>query len=93
MDHYCGPTRTLPAGHRNWRDFFGRLYASIQVHHLERGLHHALFKGGLQPGKDVLRYRLERRLGCVDERIPAEWGVTHLSDIPVWLWGWDYSGA
>lgn len=93
MRQFAGPTDALPAGVRNWRDFFGRLYARIQVHDLERGLHHALFEGGLEPGKDVLRYRLERRLQCVEEKIPAEWGVTHLTDIPVWLWGFGYVGG
>ena len=93
MRQFAWPTDALPARFRNWRDFFGRLYARIQVHDLERGLHEALFAGGLEPGKDVLRYRLERRLQCVEEKIPAAWGVTHLSDIPLWLWGFGYVGG
>ncbi|GKZ26563.1 hypothetical protein AbraIFM66951_002620 [Aspergillus brasiliensis] len=93
MNHYCGPEHKLPAGYASWLDFFGRLYAGIQVHHLERGLHHALFEGGLQPGKDVLRYRFERRLQCVEQIIPPELGVTHLTDIPIWLWGSGFSGG
>lgn len=93
MRHYCPGADELPPGYSSWRDFFGQVYARIQVHHTERGFHHALFEGGLQPGKDVLRYRLERRLGCVEERIPPEWGVTHLTDIPIWLWGSDYAGG
>lgn len=91
MRHFCGPENKLPTGYASWRDFFGHIYACIQVHYLERGFHNALFEGGLQPGKDVLRYRFERRLGCVEERIPFEWGVTHLTDIPIWLWGSDFS--
>jgi carboxylesterase type B len=90
MNHYCGSAKQLPAGYNHWRDFFGRLYARIQVHYLERGFHNALFEGGLEPGKDVFRYRFERRLDCVAERLPAHWGVSHLSDIPIWLWGFDY---
>ncbi|KAB8225851.1 Alpha/Beta hydrolase protein [Aspergillus novoparasiticus] len=93
MHHYCGPAEKLPAGYTSWRDFFGHLYACIQVHHLERGFHHALFEGGLQPGKDVLRYRFERRLECVEETIPSTWGVTHLTDIPIWLWGAGFAGG
>lgn len=79
----------LPAGYKDWRDFFGRIYAKLQVHCLQRGLHNALFEGGLRPGKDVLRYRFDRRLECVDETMLPEWGVTHASDIPIWLWGFD----
>ncbi|KAF3398158.1 hypothetical protein F1880_006103 [Penicillium rolfsii] len=93
MNHYCGPAKKLPARYTSWRDFFAHLYARIQVHHLERGFHHALFKGGHQPGKDVLRYRFERRPACVEEKIPAKWGVTHLTDIPIWLWGAGFVGS
>lgn len=93
MHHYCGPANKLPAGYTSWRDFFGRLYAYIQVHYLERGFHYALFEGGLKSGKDVLRYRFERRLGCIEERIPSELGITHLTDIPIWLWGSGYVGG
>ncbi|KXJ87177.1 carboxylesterase [Microdochium bolleyi] len=80
----------LPRGHASWGHFFGHLYAGIQVHQLQRGFVHKLFEGGLEPGRDVLRYRFERRLACTTEKIPAELGVTHLTDIPVWLWGADY---
>lgn len=52
-----------------------------------------MFEGGLEPGKDVLRYRLEGRLECVAEKIPSELGVTHLTDIPIWLWGCGYEGG
>ncbi|KAF5691032.1 triacylglycerol lipase V [Fusarium denticulatum] len=93
MDHYCGSSQNLPAWYNNWEDFFGRIYANIQVHHLQRGFHNALFAGGLEAGKNVFRYRLERRLDCVVEKIPPEWGVTHLTDIPIWLWGCGYQGG
>jgi carboxylesterase type B len=93
MDHYCGPSKKLPTGYTNWEDFFGRVYANIQVHYLQRGFHNALFAGGFEAGKDVFRYRFERRLDCVAERIPSEWGVTHLTDIPIWLWGGGYEGG
>ncbi|KAF4435080.1 triacylglycerol lipase V precursor [Fusarium acutatum] len=93
MDHYCGSSKNLPGGYNNWEDFFGRVYANIQVHYLQRGFHNALFVGGLKAGRDVFRYRFERRLDCVAEKIPSEWGVTHLTDIPVWLWGCGYEGG
>ena len=93
MSHYCGPDQTLPSGNKTWRKFFGRLYANVQVHLLERGFHNALVQGGLEPGKDILRYRIERRLKCVEEKIPAHLGVTHLTDIPIWLWGAGYKGG
>ncbi|KAL2213786.1 carboxylesterase [Sarocladium strictum] len=92
MSHYCGPEKTLPSYCDNWRVLFGHIYANTQVHALQRGLHNALFQSGLVPGVDVLRYRIERRLKCVDESIPVEWGVTHSSDIPVWFWGANFSG-
>lgn len=81
----------LPAKYKDWRDFFGHIYANLQVHCMQRGFHNALFKGGLLPGKDVLRYRFDRRLECVDETMAVEWGVTHASDVPIWLWGFDTS--
>nr|RBQ97398.1 hypothetical protein FVER53263_12634 [Fusarium verticillioides] len=93
MEHYCGSSENLPVGYKNWEEFFGRVYANIQVHYLQRGFHNALFTGGLEAGRDVFRYRFERRLDCVAEKIPSEWGVTHLTDIPVWLWGCGYTNG
>ncbi|PNP77092.1 hypothetical protein FNYG_09561 [Fusarium nygamai] len=90
MGQFCGAGEQLPAGNKTWREFFGRLYANVQVHLLERGFHDALVKGGLEAGKDILRYRIERRLECVEEKIPSHLGVTHLTDIPIWLWGTGY---
>ncbi|KAI4718734.1 carboxylesterase [Aureobasidium sp. EXF-10727] len=93
LDHYCGAEQRLPSWCRDWQDLFGRIYADLQVHHLQRGFFNALFEGGLEPGKDVLRYRFDRRLKCVEATIPLEWGVTHSSDVPIWLWGFDSPGA
>ncbi|KAK6721230.1 hypothetical protein SNK04_000125 [Fusarium graminearum] len=93
MSHYCGAGKELPAGNKTWREFFGRLYANVQVHLLERGFHNALVQGGLEGGKDILRYRIERRLECVEEKIPSHLGVTHLTDIPIWLWGTGYEAG
>jgi len=32
-------------------------------------------------------------LKCVDATLPPEWGVTHSSDVPIWLWGSDFPGG
>lgn len=90
MKHYCGGSQELPSGYESWQVLFGHIYADIQVHHLERGFQNALFKGGLEPGKDVLRYRIDRRLKCVDDSVPPEWKVTHSTDVPIWFWGLDH---
>ncbi|KAI4753506.1 carboxylesterase [Aureobasidium sp. EXF-3400] len=93
LHHYCGSERKLPTHCQDWQDLFGRIYANLQVHHLQRGFFNALFNGGLRPGRDVLRYRIDRRLKCVDATLPLEWGVTHSSDVPIWLWGSDFPGG
>ncbi|KAK0252108.1 hypothetical protein LTS09_012902 [Friedmanniomyces endolithicus] len=85
MDHTCGPNHSLPVAQGDWQDLFGRLYANMQVHCLERGFCNALVKGGMVPGKDLLRYRFDWRAGCV--QIPKEWGVTHATDMAIWFWG------
>lgn len=92
MHYYCGEARTLPPGVEGWQDLFGRIYADIQVHHLERGFHRALEAGGLRFGEDILRYRIDWRAKCVDAVFPPEWnwGVTHSTDIAIWFWGSDF---
>lgn len=87
MQLSCGDNKALPQGSKNWQDAFGRLYADMQVHCLERGFHNALVKGGLQPGKDLLRYRFNWRTKGTDGFFPPEWGVTHATDIAIWFWG------
>ncbi|KAK5164780.1 uncharacterized protein LTR77_009444 [Saxophila tyrrhenica] len=90
MHHYCRGTKALPPARNDWPDLFGRIYADMQVHHLERGFHRALENGGLEFGKDVFRYRFDWRAGCVDSYFPPEWGVTHATDMAIWFWGLDY---
>ncbi|KAF2994372.1 hypothetical protein E8E13_001655 [Curvularia kusanoi] len=93
MHIYCNDERSLPPRFRSWQELFGHIYADVQVHNLQRGFHNALFKGGLLPGRDVLRYRFDKRLGGVDESVLPEWGVTHSTDVPIWFWGLDFPGG
>ena len=90
MKHYCRGTTTLPPGVSTWQDLFGRIYANMQVHCLERGFHRGLQRGGLVPGKDLLRYRIEWRSKCIDGAFPPSQGVTHASDLAIWFWGLDF---
>lgn len=89
MAKRCGPERRLPAGSKDWPDAFGRLYADMQVHGLERGFHRALVNGGLEPGKDLLRYRFDWRTKGTEVIYPLAWGVTHATDMSIWFWGLD----
>lgn len=76
----------LPPGFTNWgQDGFGRIYADMQVHALQRGLIHSLSVAGAS--HLLYRYRIEYRLSCVDESLPPEWGVTHTADMPIWFFG------
>jgi carboxylesterase type B len=83
-EHYY-PNQKLPGGCKDWLDAFGRIYADIQIHHLERGMANALVRHGA--GDLIFRYRMEWRAQCNDQWFPKEWGVTHGTDIPVWFWG------
>lgn len=87
MNLYCGKGHALPDGATNWADAFGRLYANMQVHCLERGFHAALEKGGLTFGKDILRYRFNWRASGLDSVYPPAWGVTHATDMSIWFFG------
>ncbi|KAH7053046.1 hypothetical protein B0J12DRAFT_43433 [Macrophomina phaseolina] len=82
--HYY-PQGRLPDQCSDWRDAFGRVYADMQVHHLERGFVDKLHAGGA--GDLVFRYRVEWRLKCCDRFLPPDWGVTHTADKPIWWWG------
>lgn len=84
VEHYY-PDGKLPGPCADWRDAFGRVYADMQVHHLERGFVDKLHAGGA--GDLVFRYRVEWRLKCCDRFLPPDWGVTHTADKPIWWWG------
>lgn len=80
------PHGRLPAYCDDWLDAFGRVYADTQVHMLERGFVHALTGSGSRDAAQlVFRYRIEYRVKCVP--LPPDWGVTHSSDLAMWLWG------
>ncbi|PWY93632.1 alpha/beta-hydrolase [Aspergillus sclerotioniger CBS 115572] len=82
--HY--PDGKLPACCKNWdNDAFGRIYANMQVHHMQRGLIHSLASGGAS--HLLYRYRIEYRVKCADTTIPPSWDVTHATDQYIWFWG------
>jgi carboxylesterase type B len=83
-EHYY-PNQKLPAGCKDWPDAFGRIYADIQIHHLERGMANALVRHGA--GEMIFRYRIEWRAQCNDQWFPTKWGVTHGTDMAIWFWG------
>ncbi|PVH99569.1 alpha/beta-hydrolase [Periconia macrospinosa] len=85
MHHYF-PSRRLPHHYKSWQDAFGRIYADMQIHHLERGMANALVNH--DAGHLLYRYRVEWRAACCDKTFPKEWGVTHGTDVAsIWFWG------
>lgn len=86
--HY--PDGKLPSGCKDWTtDAWGKVYADMQVYHMQRGLIHALTSnsGKVDASRLIYRYCIEYRAKCVDKSYPIEWGVTHSSDYPLWFWG------
>ncbi|KAL2835716.1 Alpha/Beta hydrolase protein [Aspergillus pseudoustus] len=87
------PNGTLPRDCENWdSDAFGRIYADMQVHNMQRGFIYALTNSATNkpvPGieKLIFRYRMEYRLSCADRSLPPAWGVTHATDQYIWFWG------
>lgn len=89
----------LPANCKNWNsDAFGRIYADMQVHTLQRGLIHSISSSSSSaspsssgPGKgttpDIYRYKISYRATCADTFAPREWGVTHATDMALWFFG------
>ncbi|KAJ6175793.1 hypothetical protein N7485_002707 [Penicillium canescens] len=84
------PDGKLPANCKNWDvDAWGRCYADMQVHFMQRGFAYTLTHNtaGVDASRLLYRYRIEWRAKCIDATIPVEWGVTHSSDYPIWFWG------
>lgn len=84
MKHYF-PDCKLPERFSSWSEAFGNIYADVQIHALERGMADGLIRHGA--GALLHRYRIEWRAKCVDKKIPAKYGPTHTSDLPIWFWG------
>ncbi|KAJ5571970.1 hypothetical protein N7535_005630 [Penicillium sp. DV-2018c] len=86
-----GQGQELPSHCKDWdSDAWGRVYADLQVHCMQRGFVNALTgdnADGVDASASVFRYRIEWRAQCVDAVLPVEWGVTHSSDYPVWFFG------
>lgn len=84
------PDGRLPAHCENWdQDAWGRIYADMQVHQMQRGLAYALTENedGVDASSLLFRYRIEWRAKCVEAALPVGWGVTHSSDYPIWFFG------
>ncbi|BCS27319.1 uncharacterized protein APUU_60367A [Aspergillus puulaauensis] len=83
------PGNKLPRDYKDWTsDGFGRVYADMQVHKMQRGFIYELTKGSGGGMDDLIyRYRIEYRLKCAAKSIPVEWGVTHATDQYIWFWG------
>ncbi|KAL4921301.1 Alpha/Beta hydrolase protein [Aspergillus aurantiobrunneus] len=89
------PNGTLPRNCKDWTsDAFGRIYADMQIHRMQRGFIYALANPitgdptiGPQIDKLIHRYRMEYRLKCADRSTPPDWGVTHATDQYIWFWG------
>ncbi|KAK5046834.1 hypothetical protein LTR84_007188 [Exophiala bonariae] len=81
------PNKNLPNDCTDWTVLFGKIYADLQVHCLERGFIKNLSDAGIVVGRDILRYRIELRVKCADSMWPVEWGVTHATDDGIWWWG------
>jgi carboxylesterase type B len=84
------PSGKLPGNCKDWiDDAWGRVYADMQVHQMQRGLAYALTQnsGGVDASRLLYRYRIEWRAKCMDASMPIEWGVTHSSDYPIWFFG------
>lgn len=81
------PNKQLPKDCQDWTVLFGKIYADLQVHCLERGFIKNLSDAGMVVGKDILRYRVELRVKCADVMWPTEWEVTHATDDGIWWWG------
>ncbi|KAL4798934.1 Alpha/Beta hydrolase protein [Aspergillus venezuelensis] len=89
------PNGELPRQCKDWSsDAFGRVYADMQIHNMQRGFIYALtnpIHGDSELGRKVEklihRYRMEYRLSCADRSAPPNWGVTHATDQYIWFWG------
>ncbi|KAF1989787.1 paraben-hydrolyzing esterase precursor [Aulographum hederae CBS 113979] len=84
LDYYS-PGRKLPSQCKSWRELFGRLFADINIHALERGFINKLDEHGA--GGLIHRYRIEWRAKCCDRSFPKQWGVTHGTDGAIWFYG------
>lgn len=90
LQHFGGQRGTKC---KDWKEVFGRIYADLQVHALERGWIDSLVRHGA--GERVRRYRIEWRAECVGRAgVPKEWGVTHGTDVSgIWYFGGGVGGG
>lgn len=82
LSQYSLPNAT--DGLKEWKNAFGKIIADGQVRASSRYLVDALDRHGVTT-KDIWRYRVDYRLGFIDESIaPADYGVSHAMDGPLW---------
>lgn len=84
VKHYF-PGGQLPSIDKTWKHAFGRLYADLNIHMLQRGFLGKLAQHGA--GDLIYRYRIEWRSKSVGDSVPISWGVTHGTDQAIWWWG------
>jgi carboxylesterase type B len=82
--HYY-PDKSLPSGIQTWNEAFGKVYADLQIHMLQRGLLQKLLDHGAEGL--LYRYRIEWRAKAQDALHPKEYGVTHSTDQSIWWFG------
>ena len=83
--HYY-PSGKLPANCKDWIEAFGRIYADVQIHVMERGFVDRLASHGLSNDM-IYRYRIEWRAKYLDRYVPPQWGATHGTDLAIWFFG------
>ena len=72
----------------DWNSVYCDIMADVQCHAAVRGFAQSLFYGGMST-QDVLRYHISWRPKSVDEWISPGTGISHVMDMPVWLFsGW-----
>ena len=81
LQHYQTP---VEGDHKAWKRLFGEIAADYQVKAPSRFLVQNLLQYGVNIG-DVWRYMIAYRLSFITENIaPADFGVSHAMDRPLW---------
>lgn len=72
----------------DWNSVYCDIMADVQCHAATRGFAQCLMYGGMTT-HDVLRYHIAWRPPGVDDWISPDAGISHVMDMPIWLFsGW-----